>query len=79
MVFSLPKLIALAGVIWAVWLGFRLLERRGGFGTNTQKSEDEKAKDPHGALDLVECKSCKSWVVASEIDNDICERCVEVE
>ena len=76
MIFSLPKLMALAGVIWVVWIGFRLLERRGGPESDSEKKSDkDKKRNPNGALDLVECKSCRAWVVVSEIKNDLCENC----
>ena len=76
MIFSLPKLMALAGVIWAVWIGFRLLERRGGPESKSEKqSEKDKKHNVNSALDLVECKSCRAWVVVSEIKKDLCEKC----
>ena len=76
MIFSLPKLMALAGVIWAVWIGFRLLERHRGPGSDSEKQSDQDKKHkPNGALDLVECKSCRAWVVVSEIKKDLCEKC----
>ena len=68
--------MALAGVIWAVWIGFRLLERRGGPRSESKKqSEQDKNRNSNGALDLVECKSCRAWVVVSEIKKDLCEKC----
>lgn len=76
MIFSLPKLMALAGVIWVVWIGFRLLERRGVPRSNSEKqSEQDKKHNTKSALDLVECKSCRAWVVVSEIKKDLCEKC----
>ena len=76
MIPSLPKLLALAAVIWAVWIGFRLLERLGGPGSKSEKpSEKDKKHNPNSALDLVECKSCRAWVVVSEINKDLCEKC----
>ena len=51
MIFSLPKLMALAGVIWAVWMGFKYLERRKG-GDEGADSGGDQAEKGHRALDL---------------------------
>ena len=50
MIFSLPKLMALAGVIWAVWMGFKYLERRKG-GDEGADSGGDQAEKGHRALD----------------------------
>ncbi|MEX0503473.1 hypothetical protein AB3X55_07740 [Alphaproteobacteria bacterium LSUCC0719] len=71
MIPSLPKLLALAAVIWAVWMGFRLLERRGGDarGTPPDKPEDRTG---NGALDLEECAVCRAWVAGEPCERESC-------
>ena len=44
MIFSLPKLMALAGVIWAVWMGFKYLERRKGGDEGADSGGDQAEK-----------------------------------
>ena len=72
MIPSLPKLLALAAVIWAVWMGFRLLERRGG----NQGGRDDQAKDAgagaNRALDLEECAVCRAWVAGEACEREAC-------
>ena len=72
MIPSLPKLIALALVLWAVWRVFRIIERRKEIArsdtdaapkssSSEQTRADKEQKD--GSLDLEECPVCGSWVV----------------
>ena len=69
---SLPKLIALALVLWTVWKVFRMIERRKEVAraqsddmVNRESSEQSKASDgkKNGSLDLEECQKCGSWVI----------------
>ena len=71
MIFSLPKLLALAGVIWAVWMGFKYLERRNG-GDEGADSGSDKAEKGHRALDLEECRVCRAWVVGEACQREAC-------
>jgi len=80
MIPSLPKLLALAAVIWAVWMGFRLIERRGtgqnGGRNNGPHGGPDQAggdgRDPNRALDLEECPVCHAWVAAEACDREAC-------
>lgn len=80
MIPSLPKLLALGAVIWAVWMGFRILERRGGGGKDGQiprggdQAGDGAGDRPggHRALDLEECRVCRAWVAAEACERDAC-------
>jgi hypothetical protein len=82
MIPSLPKLIALAAVLWTVWKVFHMFERRkevarhapdrddanaSGDTSSSGSSPDKKA----GSLDLEECGRCGAWVsgVACEREN----------
>ena len=76
MFFSLPKILALIGVIGAVWYGFRLLEAH-------RKSRDDAAGDSagkdagstqkkSGPLDLEECRVCHAWVAGEACTREAC-------
>ena len=77
MIPSLPKLLALGAVIWAVWVGFRMLERRGG-GRDGSVSRDGDGNDGgragkgNRALDLEECSVCRAWVAAEACEREAC-------
>ena len=73
---SLPKLIALAAVLWTVWKLFRIIERRNEIAkatsaeqqdannsARTSESEAQEDKKKTGSLDLEECAECGSWVI----------------
>tara|TARA_B100000575_G_C22909069_1_gene527960 strand:+ start:355 stop:609 length:255 start_codon:yes stop_codon:yes gene_type:complete len=69
---SLPKLIALALVVWTVWKVFRVIERRKevardetGESTGPNSSEQTFAdtEKKNSSLDLEECPKCGSWVI----------------
>ena len=72
MIPSLPKLIALALVLWAVWRVFRIIERRNEVArsetdeskrsSSSEKNRADKEKND-GSLDLEECPVCGSWVI----------------
>lgn len=74
MIPSLPKLIALAGVLWAVWTGFRMLEKhRKQSGDGTGEGDQKRAQGKsHKALDLEECSVCSAWVAGEACDRDLC-------
>ena len=72
MIPSLPKLIALALVLWTVWKVFRIIERRKEVArtetddTAGRKSSEQGkagAEKKNGSLDLEECPNCRSWVI----------------
>ena len=71
MIPSLPKLIALAAVLWAVWTGFRMLERRQ---ADRKDRPPDKPEDRtgNGALDLEECKICRAWVAGEACEREAC-------
>ncbi len=69
---SLPKLIALALVLWTVWKVFRIIEHRRKVARNEtddfpgDKSSEHtsaSAKKKNQSLDLEECPDCGSWVI----------------
>ena len=69
---SLPKLIALALVLWTIWKVFRIIERRKEVASSeTDEFADSKsseqtgasAEKKNGSLDLEECPDCGSWVI----------------
>ena len=71
MIPSLPKLLALGAVIWAVWMGFRILERRkGGKDDRISRGGDEGGE--HRALDLEECRVCRAWVNGEACEREAC-------
>ena len=69
---SLPKLIALALVLWTVWKVFRMIERRKDVarsetdetaGSKSSEQTSAGAEKKNGSLDLEECPDCGSWVI----------------
>ena len=71
MIPSLPKLLALAAVLWAVWMGFRLLERRGG-SSKGNPPDTSGDRTGNGALDLEECAVCRAWVAGEPCERESC-------
>ena len=71
MIPSLPKLIALAAVLWAVWTGFRMLERRKADRKDSPPDTPED-RTGNGALDLEECKICRAWVAGDACEREAC-------
>ena len=72
MIPSMPKLIALALVLWTVWKVFRIIERRNevarekndnSTGPNSSEHNYTNAEKKNGSLDLEECPVCGSWVI----------------
>lgn len=72
MIPSLPKLLALGAVIWAVWMGFRLIERRGKGPDGGPDQAGQDRKTSSRALDLEECKVCRAWVSGEACDREAC-------
>ncbi|MGC6453289.1 MAG: hypothetical protein ACON31_05225 [Candidatus Puniceispirillaceae bacterium] len=72
MIPSLPKLLALGAVIWAVWMGFRLVERRGAGQQGQDDAAGDDGKRANRALDLEECRVCHAWVAGEACDRDAC-------
>ncbi|MDA9930039.1 hypothetical protein N9E91_02225 [Alphaproteobacteria bacterium] len=78
MIPSLPKLLALAAIIWVVWKGFRLLERRNHSNNPPADSNNDPAqnndgqKKEHRALDLEECRVCRAWVSGESCEREAC-------
>lgn len=72
MIPSLPKLLALGAVIWAVWMGFRLIERRGKGSDGGADQASHDSKTSNRALDLEECKVCRAWVAGEACDREAC-------
>ena len=71
MIPSLPKLLALGAVIWAVWVGFRILERRKGAKNGQVPHHGDESKE-HRALDLEECRVCRAWVNGEACEREAC-------
>ena len=72
MIPSLPKLLALGAVIWAVWMGFRLIERRGKGQDGGPDQAGHDRKSSNRALDLEECTVCRAWVAGEACDREAC-------
>ena len=71
MIPSLPKLLALGAVLWAVWMGFRVLERRGA-GPRDAPPDKPGDRTGDGALDLEECAVCRAWVAGEPCERESC-------
>lgn len=73
--FSLQKLLVLAGLILAVWYGFRFVSRlqearsgeprvRAGGGPSKADKKGRKAPERAAAEDMVKCQVCQAYVPA---------------
>ena len=76
MLFSLPKILALIGVIGGVWYGFRLLEA---YRSSRQDAADDSTGNDTGSthkksgpLDLEECRACHAWVAGEACTRAAC-------
>lgn len=84
MIPSLPKLLALAGVIWFVFQAFRMYEAhkkqvaardentappKGDAGAGGPNTD---AKPEGGSLDLEECSRCGAWVAGQPCGDEAC-------
>lgn len=80
MIPSLPKLLALAGVIWLVFKAFRMLEnhraaaRNDDGQNNKDQNETPSANDARqsASLDLEECRQCGAWVAGQSCGQENC-------
>ena len=84
MIPSLPKLLALAGVIWFVFQAFRMYEnhkkqkaaQEGQNGAPNRRDDAANTgadrKKDGGSLDLEECSSCGAWVAGQPCDDERC-------
>ena len=71
MFFSIGKIFWLLVIIWGVWTGFRIIEKRqkkaaakAADTANASENAAENGKENTGArsVDMVECPTCNSWV-----------------
>jgi threonine/homoserine/homoserine lactone efflux protein len=78
MIPSLPKLIALAAIIWIVWMGFRWFEARQRLGAREDRHDDPLRRDGDAnpsegsSLDLEECSHCGLWVSGARCEQKNC-------
>lgn len=72
MFFSLPKILALIGVVGAVWYGFRLLEAHRKSESGDDTHDPAASKKTGGPLDLEECSICRAWVAGEACERDAC-------
>jgi len=60
----------LFGLLWAVWLAFRLIDRRNQSRVDQPGDEDKTAADK--SVDLTECDQCGAYVTAGGCDKSDC-------
>lgn len=65
--FSLPKILVLAAVVFAVWQGFKYLQRRQEVAERNKADRVREAKRERDGTsakveDMVRCKVCESFV-----------------
>ena len=65
--FSVPKLLLLGALLWAVWLAFRLIDRR-----NKARDDNADTDDAHTPVETIECDRCGAFVAASGCDKADC-------
>ncbi|MEL0023515.1 MAG: hypothetical protein VW934_04610 [Alphaproteobacteria bacterium] len=84
---SLPKLIALAAILWGVWTIFRMIERRkdvanhnsdnarnrrDGDANSGADTGNGSANSKSGSFDLEECNVCGAWVAGTACGKENC-------
>ena len=62
----LMKIGVLLVILWAVWTGFRLLERR------AKSGAVKKASKQPDAVDMTECHQCGAWVAKTGCNRTSC-------
>ena len=62
----LMKIGVLLVILWAVWTGFRLLERR------AKSGAVKKAPPKPEAVDMTECHQCAAWVAKTGCNRASC-------
>ncbi len=77
MILSIGKIFWLLVILWGVWTGFRMIERRAKnqkpAPKNTPKDTPKDApKDGPDSMDMRECTRCKSWVSSAGCDRPDC-------
>ena len=60
----------LFALLWAVWLAFRLIDRRNQARDDKARSDDRGAMDK--SVDLTECDRCGAYVPAGGCDKSDC-------
>lgn len=68
--FSGPKLLLLAAVLWLIWLIFRLIDRRNRMRNASQDETAEKKADSF--VELTECGGCGAYVTTAGCNNSDC-------
>ena len=63
--FSLPKLLILAAIIFAVWQGFKILQRRQEVAQRAERDRLKRERAGGGVEDMVRCRVCDAFVAAS--------------
>ena len=61
MIPSIQKIIALAVILWLVWVAFKFLDRR-------KNNLDKKDKNNLNDVEMMKCAECGVW-----IENNICK------
>ena len=76
MIPSLPKIIALCLILWAVWRLFRAFDARKAINAEKTNQPDndktQQGKAKRDSIDLEECTICKAWVARENCGRDDC-------
>lgn len=59
MLFSVGKLFWLAVILWAVWMVFRVIEKRRNQGPAAPKADQQQPQDE---LEMTQCNACGAFV-----------------
>jgi uncharacterized OB-fold protein len=60
--FSLPKLLVLGIIIFAIWYAYKIYERKQKI--SVKKDEDQVSKDT-SSVDMIRCKNCGDYFLPS--------------
>ncbi|MAV86611.1 MAG: hypothetical protein CMM67_04780 [Rhodospirillaceae bacterium] len=71
--FSLPKLVVLGVIIFAIWYVYKIYERKQRI---LVKEDQDKVKKDTSSVDMISCKNCGDYFVPSNgsiyCDKDTC-------
>ena len=60
--FSLPKLIVLGIIIFAIWYAYKIYERKQRI---LVKKDEDQVKENTGSVDMIRCKNCGDYFLPS--------------
>lgn len=60
--FSLPKLIVLGIIVFAIWYAYKIYERKQRISV---KKDEDQGKEDTSSVDMIRCKNCGDYFLPS--------------